>query len=193
MLESGLKQIFLTMEPALVRYLLARGLSQDDAADMVQDLYLKLDGHHPTGPINEPRAYLYRMTHNLLLDRRRSAERRVRREEEWVDGVAASAPDVDGHPSAEDALIARERLFIVGEALKSLSERTRDIFRRFRLEGETQRAIADDLGISKSAVEKHLYRAYDLVSQTRARLDADDDAISPPRLRHRSKRHERDE
>jgi RNA polymerase sigma-70 factor (ECF subfamily) len=45
------------------------------------------------------------------------------------------------------------------------------IFRRFRIEGEQQRAIAAELGISISAVEKHLARAYKDISAARLRLD----------------------
>jgi RNA polymerase sigma-70 factor (ECF subfamily) len=44
--------------------------------------------------------------------------------------------------------------------LRSLGERTDYIFRRHRVEGIPQRDIAAELGISLSAVEKHLQRAY---------------------------------
>lgn len=170
MSEGGLKRIFLDMRPALTRYLLVRGLAQEDAEDIIQDMYLKLDTH-PGGPVDEPRAYLYRMTHNLLLDRRRSAARRIRREEEWSGGGTGVVSESDDRPSAEEVLIARERLSFVTDALKRLPEKTRDIFRRFRIDGQTQKAIAGDLGLSKSAVEKHIYRAYHVVAEARAALD----------------------
>jgi len=186
MSESGLKQIFLGMRPALTRYLLVRGLSQDDAEDLMQDMFIKL-GTLPEGPIGEPRAYLYRMTHNLLLDRRRSTARRIRREEDWSSGGTGVMSESDDRPSAEDVLIARERLAIVTTALKALPERTRDIFRRFRIDGQTQKAIAGDLGLSKSAVEKHIYRAYHVVAEAKAGLDDDEsgDATFGDGRRHR--------
>ena len=80
--------------------------------------------------------------------------------------------EVDARPSAEAVLIARERLASMIETLGSLPERTRDIFRRFRIEGQTQKVIAAELGVSKSAVEKHLYRAYDVVAAAKALLDS---------------------
>ena len=76
MSEDGLKALFLDQRPALTRYLLARGMSPADADDLIQDLYLKLDGYRG-GPVGEPRAYLYRMTHNLFLDHRRFSPRRT--------------------------------------------------------------------------------------------------------------------
>lgn len=43
--------------------------------------------------------------------------------------------------------------------LEELSPRTRDVFLQHRLEGRTYREIAAPLGISISAVEKHIARA----------------------------------
>ncbi|MDH2151527.1 RNA polymerase sigma factor [Sphingobium yanoikuyae] len=170
MSEGGLKRTFLDLRPALTRYLLMRGLSQEDADDLIQDMYLKLESYQG-GPVGEPSAYLYRMAHNLLLDRRRSAARRIRREEEWSAGGTGVVSHIDLRPSAEEGLIARERLKVITNALRVLPERTRDIFWRFRIGGQTQKVIAGELGVSKSAVEKHLYRAYHIVAAAKASLD----------------------
>ncbi|WP_408988075.1 sigma factor-like helix-turn-helix DNA-binding protein [Sphingomonas sp. SUN019] len=43
----------------------------------------------------------------------------------------------------------------------------------FRLEGKPQKEIAAALGISVSAVEKHVYKAYKSVVDAQARLEAD--------------------
>jgi RNA polymerase sigma-70 factor (ECF subfamily) len=55
--------------------------------------------------------------------------------------------------------------------LRALPERTAFIFRQYRVEGASQKAIADELGISLSAVEKHLQRAYKAVLAVRLRQD----------------------
>jgi len=60
---------------ALLRYFIARRVPPDEAEDILQDLVVKL-ASHASGPIAEPRAYLYRMAENLLLDRIRSEGRR---------------------------------------------------------------------------------------------------------------------
>lgn len=161
--------------PALIRFLVARGASPDDAADLIQELYLKLD-RVPIASVSEPRAYLYRMADNLMLDRRRSALRRSRRDDEWTGLQADAQIDRDPQPSAEQILISRERLSRVMKVLDALPARTSEAFRRFRLGGETQKAIAADFDISVSAVEKHLQRAYRAVHKVKAELDADDEA-----------------
>ncbi|MDK2759664.1 MAG: sigma-70 family RNA polymerase sigma factor [Blastomonas fulva] len=172
MSQSGLTQVFLQNRPALARFLRARGLASEDADDLLQDVFVKLQTNQ-VGPVNEPLAYLYRMTRNLLLDQRRSTVRRVAREAEWQTGGEEIVTAVDDQPSAEQGMIANESLSGIKAALMTLPERTRDIFYRSRVDGQTQKSIAIDLGITKSAVEKHLYRAYALVHQARTELESD--------------------
>jgi RNA polymerase sigma-70 factor (ECF subfamily) len=173
--DSGLKGAFLQQRPALLRYLAARRLAPDEAQDLLQDLYVKLAAGTP-GPVGEPRAYLYRMAENLLLDRRRAASRRSGREQAWTAAQLGGSGDADDRPSAEQVLIGRERLAAVTRALAALPERTSQVFRRYRIDGIAQKEIAAELGISLSAVEKHLQKAYRVVVEAQARLDAD----SPP-------------
>ena len=141
----------------------------DEAEDILQDLFVKLEGLKP-GPVAEPRAYLYRMAENLLYDRRRTAGWRTTREEAWVSSQLGATREADGRPSAERALIAREELKLVSEALAALPDRTLRIFRLYRLDGLRQREIADALDVSVSSVEKHLRRAYEAVVEARESL-----------------------
>ncbi|WP_157216779.1 RNA polymerase sigma factor [Flavisphingomonas formosensis] len=172
MAEAGLAQLLVTMRQALMRFLAARGASGDEAEDILQDLYLKAAALG-SGPIAEPRAYLYRMADNLLLDRRRAAMRRVRREQSWVDEQTAEGGEADPQPSAERGLIARQQVEQVKRILDALPERTGEALRRFRMEGQSQKEIAAAFGISLSAVEKHLQRAYRAIVECRESFDAD--------------------
>nr|WP_208408657.1 sigma-70 family RNA polymerase sigma factor [Sphingomonas vulcanisoli] len=138
----------------LLRLLAARLRDPDLAEEMLQELWIKLEAM-PSGPIADPTAYLYRMANNLAFDRRRSEMRRSAREGVWLD----TQDDVE-HASAERTLIARERLDELKAALDALPERTALIFRRYRIDGVPRRDIALDEGISVSAIEKHLQRAY---------------------------------
>ena len=160
------KALLLSSRAALIRFMRARGAQPDEAEDLVQELYLAVDTR-TIGSLADPQAYLFRMANNLLLDRRREALRRTRRE------VAAAAAVATGNAvPAEDALIAREELAHIRDALDVLPDRTRDIFRRFRLDGDRQKQIALDLGISVSAVEKHLQQAYRALLAAREAFEA---------------------
>jgi RNA polymerase sigma-70 factor (ECF subfamily) len=157
---------------ALMRFLMARGVPLDEAEDIIQDLFIKVECLSP-GAVADPRAYIYRMAENLLLDRRRAAWRRGRREMAWTEFQLGPVMEADDRPSPERTLIARERLECVAKAMQSLPHKTVSIFRRFRVDGDLQREIAADMGISLSAVEKHLRKAYLAVSAVRAQLDDD--------------------
>lgn len=170
--SGGLQSLLLAHRPDFLRFLLARRAAPDEAEDLLQDLFVKL-AVQSIGPVAEPRAYLYRMLDNLLLDRRRSAGRRAGRELAWSAAQGGSLPEMDERPSVERELIDRERLALVAAALEALPERTLFVFRRFRIDGIPQREIAAEIGISVSAVEKHLQRAYRAMAEVQSRLDED--------------------
>jgi RNA polymerase sigma factor (sigma-70 family) len=174
MAGDSLAEAFTANRAALLRYLRARGAG-DEADDLLQDLWLKLGGGSDVAVL-DPLAYLYRMAHNLMLDRRRATVRRQRREEHYLGEGAGEADDA---PAAERVLIARERLRHVDRALAALGARTDFIFRRYRVEGVAQRDIAAELGITLSAVEKHLKKAYRAVAAAQTALQAEDDASVP--------------
>ena len=169
MVVSGLSAVLIEHRAALLRFLRARGAG-DDADDILQELWLKIERIEAAGPIADPRAYLFRMADNLMHDRVRANVRRNNREQAWSD-AGYDAAGQDETPSAERALAARQRLREVERALATLGERTQSIFRRFRIDGITQSRIAQEEGISLSAVEKHLQRAYRTVA---ALIDEED-------------------
>ena len=153
MTAGGLRAIFLSERPMLLRLLTARLGSREEAEDALQDLWIKLDA---TGPIAHPAAYVFRTANNLAHDRRRAATRRSGRETAWF----ASQPHDQEQPDAERALLARERIAQIEAALAALPERVATAFRLYRFEELPRQAVADHMGISVSAVEKLLQRAY---------------------------------
>lgn len=172
MTNGGLIQAFVDARAALLRFLVLRGATPDEAEDVLQDVSLALAAER-IGPVADPRAYLYRMTTNHFLGHRRTAGRRLQREGDWVATHTNENPERDEHPSAETRLIAREQVAILQAVLDRLPERTRLVFCRFRIDGESQRVIAAEIGTSISAVEKHLTRAYAAIAAARLRLDGD--------------------
>lgn len=175
--RSGLFGIFIECRPALLRLLAARQAAPDEAEDILQELFLKLRSDGMV-PVAEPRAYLFRAVENLLIDRRRSSSRRTLREDAWTGLQAGSGLGTDDAPSIEQTLIAREELAAVTRAITALPDRTVHALRRYRIDGASQREIAQEMGISLSAVEKHLQKAYKALVEIRSAIDAD---LSAPR------------
>jgi RNA polymerase sigma factor (sigma-70 family) len=165
MSAGGLEAVFLANRPMLLRFLRARGAG-DAAEDLLQEIWLKASAA-AGGPIADPLAYLFKTANNLLLDRRRSELRSQKRDHEWSETAEGQA-----EPSPEQRLAAQRDLALVEAELRALGERTDHVFRRYRVEGMSQREIAVELGISLSAVEKHLQKAYRALIELRRRLDA---------------------
>jgi RNA polymerase sigma-70 factor (ECF subfamily) len=168
---DGLQAAIVQYRSELLRFLAARRATPDEAEDVLQDLFLRVRAIN-SGPIAEPRAWLYKVAANLLFDRRRSAARRSQREQIWTEVQLGDEMEIDERPSVEHEIAVRQELAIVTAAIAALPERTADILRRYRVDGSEQKAIAAALGISLSAVEKHLQRGYHAVAAARAGLDA---------------------
>ena len=154
---------------ALLRFLRARLQGRDvaDAEDILQTVFIKLETIRADGPIAEPLAFVYRVADNTARDWLRSLSRRMARDAKWAD---ENRKFDDSHDLRED-LEDRDRLQRIAAVLDELPERTVQIFRACRIEGYGQAEIAREMGISLSAVEKHLQRAYKAVAHFRAKED----------------------
>lgn len=154
---SPLASVYLERRDDMRRFFLARLGGRGDVEDLVQDLYLKVQAVTET-PIENPSAYLYRLASNLMLDRLRRAKRSGSRETEWrrTHHASVGALDVADIPDAESATIARQRLEKLSSALETLAPLTQQVFRLHKFEGLTHVQTAERLGISRSAVEKHV-------------------------------------
>jgi RNA polymerase sigma factor (sigma-70 family) len=169
---DGLAAVFMANRRQLAAFLRARmgsGVDGAEVEDIMQELWLRSSAVDPAS-IDNVRSYLFRMAHNLVLNRARDAARRRDREVDWgyVHGR-----DCDGvEPAvAERSLLARERLASIDKALHEVGERAARIFRRHRIDGVDQRRIAAELNVSLSTVEKDLRAAYTALLELRGRPD----------------------
>src|SRR3546814_13966810 len=107
-----------------------------------------------TVPIADPLAYAMLAANNLMLDRYRARRQRELRDTAWGEAAAVQKP------SAEAALISREQLALVEQAIAATGERPARIFRSFRDDGMLQRDIAAEMGISLRNVEAELRKVF---------------------------------
>lgn len=123
------------------------------AADLVHDVFLRLWKRRQDG-MDEAAAYLARSARNAAIDHLRSERIRAG----YIDGTVPeqrfAAPS-----SPYDIVAARDHLRHIDDVIRTLPERSRHIFLLNRIYGRGYREIADALGISTGAVEKHMTRA----------------------------------
>lgn len=126
----------------------------NDAEDLLHSAFIRLAEYRERETVANPAAFLVRTAANLAVDERR---RRLRRE---IPSTLIELMEVaDEQPMQSELLAARERLENVLAGLDSLGARTREIFLMHRISGLKHRDIAARLGITVSAVEKHIAKA----------------------------------
>ena len=156
---QGLEQIYTEHRAGLLRFLTARTGSAAEAEDIVQEVWLRLRGGG-IGPVDNGRAYLYRIAQNLVLDRLRANRRREQRDRAWTQlEMGASDHDEearDTRANAQEALEEREEVARLTSAIANLPEGARRAFQLHKIDGLSHGEVAERLGISRSGVEKHM-------------------------------------
>ncbi|OQK16427.1 RNA polymerase subunit sigma-70 [Methyloprofundus sedimenti] len=139
---------------ALNRFATHKLGSPDAASDVLQDAYLRLANSQQTEKINNPRAFVFRIVSNLIIDYQRKSVNRILHETD--DQILHSIPD----PQAlEISIEGQQRLALINEALAQLPEKCRQAFYLNRVEGYTHKEVAEKLQLSESMIAKHLVRA----------------------------------
>ena len=164
---TPLVRAYLDRRADLVRAFTARLRSASRAEDLVQSMFEKVVGAPAGEAIGNPDAYLYRLGMNLMLDEVRQVRRRVARDSAWSDlqGESLGAMRAADAPSPERTAQARERLQHLLQKVETLPPQTRRVFRMHKLEGMSHAETARALGVSKSAVEKHVSLALRLLTE----------------------------
>lgn len=136
--------------------LLRRGRTREEAEDLIQDAFLKMQEYcERGGQVRQPEGFLVRTVLRLAANARRDAHRNLYCEEP-VENLTLI---VDTTPTPDEVLAGDQCLERMRDALDAVSRRTRDVFFMQRLDGLSYAQIAQRLGVSISAVEKHIASA----------------------------------
>lgn len=125
------------------------------AADLAQESFIIFFREAQKQTIDHPRGFLFRVAKNLAYDHIK--HRKVT--ENYQQTKEQSLPPPSEFPSAEKLVSVDERLTAITRILDELPLRTREIFVLNRVYGMTYAETAKELGISDSAVEKHMAKA----------------------------------
>ena len=156
------EQLFFEYQPRLVRFAV-RFVDDETAEDLVQNCFLHLWEKREDARLDNPKSLLFTMVHNACLN---ELKHRVVAGTESLDEMMETEGSEqlywqDFSPEADAQLIGDELEEQINEALVHVSERSRDIFMMSRQQELKPKEIAEQLGITRQAVEKHINAALD--------------------------------
>lgn len=124
------------------------GAGPPEPEDIAQAAFLRLSGRGETDDLANPRAFLYRVAHNLAIEEHRREV--ARRRAEADDDIEPQTDDFD----PERVSIGRERRRLLETAFATLDPRTRQILIMSRQDGLSSAEIARRLGLSPTHVKR---------------------------------------
>lgn len=156
------ERLFREHNNALVRFLVAKLHSQQEARDIAQEAYVRLLQLDVPDAVSYLRAFLFKTASNLAIDRLRARKAETRRlEMEFFDEFTVA-------PNPEQGVVAAKELQLIEELLGRLSPKCRQAFLLQRFDGLSCPEIARRMKIPERTVRHYIVEA---IVYCRSRLD----------------------
>jgi RNA polymerase sigma-70 factor (ECF subfamily) len=160
------ERLFFEYQPRLVRFAV-KFVDEDAAEDIVQNCFLRLWNRRENTLHTNVQGLLFTMVRNECLN---ELKHRVVASTDSLDVLMEERGSEqlywqDFAPDAEAVLVGKELQQLVDEALMQASDKSREIFILSRKEELKPKEIAEQMGISRQAVEKHIHTALDILKK----------------------------
>ena len=166
-MENNLRSGFVTelialyesLRQDLVRFIMAKVRSAEDAEDIVQHVYLQLVNmtDEKCKDIGDNRSYIFGVANMLALNHMRKQGRANR--------LFSSEDEVERTDDVDDpgrVLASRQTMEVLKQAISVMPAKRRQVFMYYRFRNMSVKDIAGEMDLSVSAVEKHIVRALSL-------------------------------
>jgi RNA polymerase sigma-70 factor (ECF subfamily) len=141
-------------ERDLQRFLTRRLGCAETAKDLVQDTFLRLLQASPGQALLNPRAFLFRIATNLVIDHHRRQQYRTTLSD---TDLPVEAPDPC--PSVETVVLSKQQVSLLKKSIEELPPKCRQVFILIKFHHLTHCEVSARLGISQSTVVKHMIKA----------------------------------
>jgi RNA polymerase sigma-70 factor (ECF subfamily) len=154
-----------------LRKWLRRTVGDTDAEDIIQDSYCRISDLADIRHIRSGKAYFFQVAKSIVLDRMRRA--RVVSIETIAEIDALGV--VQDEPSPERVVAGRHELSRVISLIATLPDRCRRIFELRKVQGLSQREVAQIMGVPETTVENDVVKGLRLILRAIAEEDRDTD------------------
>ena len=124
----------------------------EDAEDVAHEVYLRLIRHRKRHDLRPSFALIRTIATNILTDRFRKRRAQSAGKHIPLEKVELVSPQ----PTPEEIAWSRESLRMIKTVFDGLNKTTREAFVLHRFGGLTYEQIAEEMGISRSMVQRHI-------------------------------------
>jgi RNA polymerase sigma factor (sigma-70 family) len=146
------ERLFREHNEALIRFLMARLRSYQDAREVAQEAYVRLLSLDEPGAVSYLRAFLFKTAANLATDRQRRAATHLRATELPLFHEFADVRTPERRAADRQTVQRLERL------IAAMPIKCREAFILYQFQGLAFAAIAEHMGISERMVRKYVVR-----------------------------------
>jgi RNA polymerase sigma factor (sigma-70 family) len=150
--RQQLTSIYLACRGALSR-VVGKIVDRSEVEDILQEAYVRSYEAGHRHEINDARAFLMRTATNLALNHIARSEYRTTGK---LEDLTSQDMLVSNLPSLDRQVESDQRLLAFCRAVDNLPPQCRRVFISKKVYGLSQQAIARELGITESTVEKHI-------------------------------------
>ncbi|MBJ7879203.1 RNA polymerase sigma factor [Gelidibacter salicanalis] len=152
--DSAFKKLFYNNYENLIGYIRTFSNNHEEAADVVQEAFLSLWENRALLDAERcPKNYLYKIAYNCYMDR----YSKRKKEECFFKALKKEALE---EQIFDDTQLLERRLERLTVIINNLPPRCKEILKLNKIQGYTQKAIAENLNISVKTVEAHIGKAY---------------------------------
>ncbi|HYX69614.1 MAG TPA: RNA polymerase sigma factor [Terriglobales bacterium] len=153
---------------AMVHFMYRMCHNQGTAEDLAQEVFLRVYRSRESYSAEAKfTTWLYRIASNLAINHARDtkAERNTASLDEANEETGLTIDVADGHATAEQELLRRERLAAIRKEVEALPERQRVAVLMHKYQGLDYKQIGEVLKLSESATKSLLFRAYETLRE----------------------------
>ena len=150
--RGGVLEAFKINQVSLRGFIARFTVSSHDIEDVCQEAFLRAYDAERNGTIEQPKAYLFRVAKNILINGLRSKSRSVT---DYVSDLELLDILPEGD-TLEANIIAQQRIGIYCEAIATLPKQCRRVMLLKKIYGLPTKEVARRLGLTTSTVEKHM-------------------------------------
>ncbi len=153
--KETIEKAYAKCEGALKRYIARFVMTRSDVDDVMQETFLNVYSTGAPEKIQSPTAYIFSVARNIAL---KSRKRYARNDHGGLEGIEdfENLQLISNEPDVEDQVHYRAKMAAFAEAIAELPPQCRRVIILRKVLGFSHAEIADQLGIAKSTVEKHV-------------------------------------